>query len=90
MLALHTIAKMLPKAHFIHCAKPAYTKIAYKKYIFKITYSKLASFNSNPKNEGVTKLRTFLKQRPHNHLSENQKKNPDRSCRPLPSVSNKI
>jgi len=51
MVALHTIATMLPKTH---CAKPAYTKIAYKKYIFKIAYSKLASFNSNLQNEGAT------------------------------------
>jgi len=43
--ALHTIATMLPKSHFIRHAKPIHTKITYKNYIFKIAYLKLASFN---------------------------------------------
>jgi len=65
MMALHIIATMFPKPHSIHRAKSIYTKI---------TYSKLASFNSTSHNEGATKLKTFLKERSHNPLSENQKK----------------
>jgi len=66
MMALHIVATMFPKLHFIHNAKPIHTKIA---------YSKLASFNSPPKNEGAMKLKIFLKERSHNHLFENQRKN---------------
>jgi len=56
ILALHTIATMLLILHFIHHAKPIYTKITYKNYILKIAYSKLASFNYSSLNEGARNL----------------------------------
>jgi len=71
-MALHISATMFPKSPFIYCAESIHTKLAPKNYILKIAYSKLASFNSPPHNEGVTKLKTFLKKRPHNHLSKKQ------------------
>jgi len=49
-MALHIIATMFPKPHFICHAKPMHTKI---------TYSKLASFNSRLQN-GVRKLKNLL------------------------------
>jgi len=73
-MALHIVATMFSKPHFIHCTKPIHTKIAYENYISKIVYSKLASFNSTHQNERDTKVKTFLKEKPHNHLSENLKK----------------
>jgi len=45
IMALHIIATMLPNPHFICRAKLIHTKIAYKNYILKLAYAKLASFN---------------------------------------------
>jgi len=73
-MALHTIATMFLKSHFIYCAKLGHTKFAFKNYIFKSAYSKLASFNSRLQNEGTRKFITFLKERPHNHLVWKPKK----------------
>jgi len=56
IIALHTIATMFQKLHFISHAKPKNTKFAYKNYIPKISYSKLDSFNSRPQNERARKL----------------------------------
>jgi len=48
IIALHTVAIMFQKTHFIHPTKPKYSKFAHKNYIPKIVYLKLASFNSSP------------------------------------------
>jgi len=56
IIALHTIATMFQKPHFICHVEPKYSKFAYKNYIPKIAYLKLASFNSNPQNERANKL----------------------------------
>jgi len=64
MTALHIVATMFSKPHFIHHVEPTHIKIA---------YAKLASFNSNPHNEGDAKLIIFLKKRLLDYFSKKQK-----------------
>jgi len=56
IISLHTIAIMFQIPHFICNAEPEYSKFAYKNYIPKIVYLKLASFNSSFQNERARKL----------------------------------
>jgi len=65
MVALYIVATMFSKPHFILYVGLGHTQIALKNYILKIDLQ----------NEGATKLRTFFKKRPHNHLFEKTKQN---------------